>query len=104
MISRKRKQESDSPLEVLRIELTELFQDEFVVQCGISRTTCQRWVREKIPLDEIKLSPEQIVRMCRVCHISPRTFFARLGVDLAGIPDDFPVGRQMIGACLNVEN
>jgi transcriptional regulator with XRE-family HTH domain len=97
MISRKRKQESDSPLEVLRIELTELSQDEFVVQCGISRTTYQRWVREKVPLDEIKLSPEQIVKMCRVCHISPKTFFGRLGVDLAGIPDDSPVGRQMIG-------
>ena len=88
MISRKRKQESDSPLEVLRIELTELSQDEFVVQCGISRTTYQRWVREKIPLDEIKLSPEQIVKMCRVCHISPKTFFERLGVDLAGVPND----------------
>lgn len=97
MIARKRKQESNSPLEVLRIELTDLSQDEFVVQCGISRTTYQRWVREKVPLDEVKLSPEQIVKMCRLCRISPKTFLERLGVDLAGVPDDSPANRLECG-------
>ena len=81
--NKKRLQESDSPLESLRIEFTELTQDEFIVQCGFARATYQRWVRgDSSP----KPTPEQMVAICRLCKISLPALFQHLGVDLAGVP------------------
>jgi transcriptional regulator with XRE-family HTH domain len=80
---KKLRTDSDSPLEALRLDFTTLTQDEFVFKCGLSRATYQRWIRgETIP----KLSPEQIVQICRVCQITFEIFFTRLGVDTSGIP------------------
>jgi transcriptional regulator with XRE-family HTH domain len=71
-----------SVLEALRIDYTDLSQDEFVVKCELSRTTYQRWIRENI---SPRLTPEQIVAICRVCHISLNTFFQKLGFDISEI-------------------
>lgn len=84
MSRKERRQDSDFPLETLRIEFTELTQDEFIIQCGFARATYQRWVRGVSP---IKPTPEQLAAVCRICKISLKTLFERLGVDLSGIPD-----------------
>ena len=81
-------------MEVLRIELTDLTQDEFIVRCGFSRATYQRWVRGATP---IKPTPEQILAVCRLCEISPKTLFQRLGFDTTGVPDDIPPERSPDG-------
>lgn len=73
-------------MEDLRLRFTELNQDEFIYQCGFARATYQRLI--KLPTSEIKLSPEQIVSICRVCGISLRILFERLGMDLTGVPED----------------
>jgi len=83
-MGKKLRTESGSPLEALRLDFTNFNQDEFVVKCGLSRATYQRWIRgETIP----RLTPKQVAEICRVCKISFQTFFTRLGVDTSGIPD-----------------
>lgn len=70
-------------LESLRLDYTDLTQDEFIVKCGLARATYQRWTREsKSP----RLTPEQITNICRICRISFNTFFSKLGLDVSGIP------------------
>jgi transcriptional regulator with XRE-family HTH domain len=78
-----RKKEGDSPLESLRIERTQLTQDEFIAQCGFARATYQRWASGATPL---KPTPEQMVAVCRLCKITLDELFERLGIDLAGVP------------------
>ena len=73
----------DWVLEALRLDYTDLNQDEFIVKCGLSRTTYQRWVRDK---SSPRLTPEQIVNVCRICKISFNTFFSKLGLNVSGIP------------------
>lgn len=82
MVKRKSLKE-DSVLESLRLDYTDLTQDEFVVKCGLSRTTYQRWVRDNIAP---RLTPEQITNVCRTCRISFNTFFSKLGLDISDIP------------------
>lgn len=72
-------------METLRIEYTDLNQDEFIVACGFSRATYLRWSGGKSPM---KPSPDQMAAVCRTCGISLKTLFKRLGVDLKGIPED----------------
>lgn len=80
----KRKSSSeDWVLETLRLDYTDLTQDEFIVRCGLSRTTYQRWVRDKLTP---RLTPEQIANVCRICRISFNTFFSKLGLDISDIP------------------
>ena len=73
----------DSVLESLRLDYTDLTQDEFIVKCGLSRTTYQRWVRDNI---QPRLTPIQIANVCRTCQISFNTFFSKLGLDISDIP------------------
>lgn len=79
-MSRKiRRQENNSPLETMRLEWTELNQDQFAVAVGIPRATYQRMVSGKTPL---RLRPEEIVRVCEVCRINLNIFFEKMGADI----------------------
>ena len=79
-MSRKiRRQENDSPLEAMRLEWTELNQDQFAVAVGIPRATYQRMVSGKTAL---RLRPEEIVRVCEVCRINLNIFFEKMGADI----------------------
>ena len=91
------KQESDWFLETLRIEFTELNQDDFIAQCGFARATYQRWAAKKLALSEVKLTAEQIVAVCRICRLSLKGFFQRSGIDVGGIPDDSPLLNYVNG-------
>lgn len=51
-----------SPIEALRLERTQLTQDELAVRCGIPRSTYQRWIAGKT---EAKLSLPQMKALCR---------------------------------------
>ena len=51
-----------SPIEVLRLERTQLTQDELAVRRGIPRSTYQRWIAGKT---EAKLSLPQMKALCR---------------------------------------
>ncbi len=100
MSRKERRQESYSPLEELRMERTELTQDEFVFRCGFARATYQRWVRGATP---IKPTPEQILALCRLCSISPKTLFQRLGFDTTGVPDDLPSHERSLRSDLELK-
>ncbi len=74
--NKRRKQASDSPLEALRIERTNLNQDELALLCGIPRSTYQRWIAGKT---EAKLSIPQLKKLCQL-----------LGIErIDELPDDF---------------
>ncbi|MBH8576974.1 helix-turn-helix transcriptional regulator [Nostocaceae cyanobacterium CENA369] len=74
--SRRQKQESDSPLDALRIERTKLTQDELAMRCGIPRATYQRWISGKT---EARLTMSQVKSLCR-----------ELGIErVEDLPDDF---------------
>nr|WP_242043431.1 helix-turn-helix transcriptional regulator [Leptolyngbya sp. FACHB-671] len=75
----RRPQESDSPIEKLRIQRTNLSQAEFAVQCGIPLRTYQRWVSGET---EPKLTPRQWKTLMQILEIQ--------SVD--EIPDDFSPG------------
>lgn len=51
-----------SPIEVLRLERTQLTQDELAFRCGIPRSTYQRWIAGRT---EAKLSLSQLKALCR---------------------------------------
>jgi transcriptional regulator with XRE-family HTH domain len=72
----RRIEESDSPLETLRIQRTRLTQEEFARRCGISLRTYQRWVYgETIARPTLK----QIKAIC-----------LELGIkEVNDLPDDF---------------
>lgn len=75
---RKEKQECDSVLELLRLERTKLTQDEFCFQCGIPRTTYQRWIRGVSP------ARPTIVQLKAIAKI--------LGIEkVEELPDDFGI-------------
>ena len=71
----KLKEESDSPLDSLRIARTTLTQQEFAIHCGIPTTTYYRWITGRT---EAKMSILQIKKMCRL-----------LGMKLEELPDNF---------------
>lgn len=79
--SRKLKQESDSPLEALRIERTNLNQDEFAMRCGIPRATYQRWVSGKT---EARVTLGQLKKICQELNIER----------IDELPDDFSPPKQ----------
>lgn len=72
----RRPQESQSPIEVLRIQRTKLSQAEFAVRCGIPLRTYQRWVSGQT---EAKLTPPQWKALMMLLDIQ----------SLEEIPDDF---------------
>ncbi len=72
----RRPQESESPIETLRIERTNLSQAEFAVQCGIPLRTYQRWIAGET---EAKLTPLQWKAMMQLLQTQ----------SLDEIPDDF---------------
>jgi transcriptional regulator with XRE-family HTH domain len=82
-LNKRKSSNEDWVLETLRLDYTDLTQDEFIVKCGLSRTTYQRWVRGKAAP---RLTPEQIVNVCRICRISFSTFFTKLGLNVGDIP------------------
>ncbi|WP_375494768.1 helix-turn-helix domain-containing protein [uncultured Nostoc sp.] len=64
--SKRQKQESDSPLDALRIERTDLNQDELAMRCGIPRATYQRWISGKT---EARLTVSQFKKLCHELKI-----------------------------------
>lgn len=66
-------------METMRLEWTELNQDQFAIAVGIPRATYQRMVSGKTPL---RLRPEEIVRVCEVCRINLNIFFEKMGSDI----------------------
>jgi transcriptional regulator with XRE-family HTH domain len=85
MKKKKSQSKSNSVLEALRTDYTDLSQDEFIVKCELSRTTYQRWIRDNI---SPRLTPDQIIAICRICQISLNTFFRKLGFDMSDIVAD----------------
>ena len=71
-------EESDSPLETLRIEKTQYSQEEFAKRCGISLRTYMRWISGQT---KAKLSPAQVKAICK-----------ELSISVEEIPDDFSKG------------
>ncbi|MCT7958735.1 helix-turn-helix transcriptional regulator [Laspinema palackyanum] len=82
-MSRKaRRQDGDSPLEDLRLERTELTQDEFCVMIGIPRATYQRWIKGQT---DAKPTIKQLKTLARILKIER----------IDELPDDFgPRGRS----------
>ena len=77
----RRPRESESPLENLRIERTNLSQEQFAVQCGIPLRTYQRWISGK---NEARPTPSQWKAMMRLLRIQ----------SYEEMPDDFgPLGH-----------
>jgi transcriptional regulator with XRE-family HTH domain len=77
----RRPQESESLIETLRIERTNLSQAEFAVQCGIPLRTYQRWIAGTT---EAKLSIPQLKKLCQL-----------LGIErINELPDDFSPPNQ----------
>jgi transcriptional regulator with XRE-family HTH domain len=80
--SKKLKQESDSPLDALRIERTTLNQEEFAMRCGIPRTTYLRWISGRT---EARPTLPQLKKICHELKISR----------IDELPDDFgPPGHR----------
>lgn len=71
----RRPQDSESPIEALRIERTHLSQAEFAVHCGVPLRTYQRWISGDT---EAKLTPRQWKAMMQL-----------LKLEAHEIPDDF---------------
>jgi len=71
----RRLQDSESPIEILRIQRTQLSQDDFAIHCGIFPRTYQRWIAGKT---EAKLSPRQWKALMKVLNLTADE-----------IPDDF---------------
>lgn len=67
MAEKDRKLESDSPVEALRIQRTNLTQDEFASRCGIPRTTYHRWISGAT---EARLTFAQVKALCRELGIT----------------------------------
>lgn len=74
--NKRHKQESDSPLETLRIDRTEYNQDEFAMRCGIPRATYQRWISGKA---EARMTVKQFKKLWRELKIK----------SIDELPDDF---------------
>jgi DNA-binding transcriptional regulator YiaG len=72
----RRPQDSPSPIEMLRLERTQLSQAEFAVLCGIPLRTYQRWISGET---EAKPTPRQWKAMIQVLNIQ----------SIEEIPDDF---------------
>jgi len=75
MKSKRLLEESNSPLETLRIEKTPYSQEEFAKRCGIHLRTYMRWISGET---KAKLTPAQIKAICR-----------ELDITVFEIPDDF---------------
>ena len=63
-------------METLRIERTELTQDELAMRCGIPRATYQRWIAGKT---EPRLTLNQLKKLCQALKIER----------IDELPDDF---------------
>jgi len=63
----RRPQDSQSPIEALRVERTQFSQAEFAVHCGVPLRTYQRWVSGET---EAKLTPRQWKAMMQLLQIS----------------------------------
>ena len=79
----RRLQESQSPIETLRIQRTTLSQTEFAVRCGIPLRTYQRWISGQT---EAKLTPPQWKALMTILNIQ----------SLEEIPDDFAELRESL--------
>lgn len=86
-------------MEAMRLEWTELNQDEFAVALGIPRATYQRMVSGKTPM---RLKPEEIVKACELCRIGLNTFFERMGADISHLPTSNSL--SLFRQAQNIEN
>ncbi|HLO51529.1 MAG TPA: helix-turn-helix transcriptional regulator [Kamptonema sp.] len=91
MAEKDRKQESDSPVETLRIQRTKLTQDEFASRCGIPRATYQRWIAGAT---EARLTFAQLKALCRELQIKT----------VEELPSEFSPPSVRNGATQNLEN
>ncbi|MGK7903878.1 MAG: helix-turn-helix domain-containing protein [Hormoscilla sp.] len=83
--------EGDAPLEMLRVDHTDMSREEFVVNLGISMSTYRRWLSGKtLP----KFTLEQIVSACRMCEISLDVFFQIMGVEIDDVLRREPTGQR----------
>ena len=82
-MSKRRISNKESALESLRLNYTDLNQDEFVVKCGFTRATYQRWIGSN---KEPRLTPTQIAQVCRICQIPMSKFFQTFNLDISDIP------------------
>ncbi|MBW4659836.1 MAG: helix-turn-helix domain-containing protein [Drouetiella hepatica Uher 2000/2452] len=76
----RRLQDSESPIELLRIQRTKLSQNEFAIHCDIPPRTYQRWIAGKT---EAKLSPRQWKALMQILNLTADE-----------IPDDFGAIEQ----------
>ena len=70
-------------LEQLRKAFTTMNQVQFCVSCGISPTTYHSWIRKKITIPP--LTPEQLIRVCEVCGVTPTDLLEAMGLDLSRV-------------------
>lgn len=68
--------QSESPLDSLRIERTNLSQEEFAKRCGIPLRTYTRWISGAV---QARPTPSQIKALCRELNIT----------QVKDIPEDF---------------
>ena len=80
--SKRQKQESQSPVETLRIDRTTYNQDEFAMRCGIPRATYQRWIAGKA---EARLTLGQLKSLCRELGI----------IKIDDLPDGFGIQTRL---------
>lgn len=81
---RKRRQEGDSILELLRLQKTNLTQNEFCVRCGIPLATYQRWIRGDGPA---RPTISQLKALAELLEIEK----------IKDLPDDFGNQRSSSG-------
>lgn len=70
-------------MESLRLDYTNLNQDQFAIKCGFARATYHRWIGSD---KEPRLTPSQILNICEICQISFSEFFESFDLDISQIP------------------
>ena len=72
-------------MEQLRLEYTEMTQDQFAVYCKIPIATYRRMVSGR---SAIRLTPFQMINICRICKISANKLLAKLTNNPSDVLDD----------------
>lgn len=72
------------PLENIRLKYTNLTQEEFCVYAGITRNTYLRWKKQNLTAPP--LTPDQVVKICKLTGLTLTELFEQLEIDLSGVP------------------
>lgn len=81
------KGKGDASLEALRLEYTDLSQEQFISRVGLNRTTYRRWMADN---SQPRLTPEQITNICALCQVPFDIFFERMGVNIDALKRNRP--------------